>query len=134
MTLTQTVDRLLRQALEKSPELGNPELENLLRLLAKWRHTLITNTLIAQQGNVVQAGPFTGLRFTGQTSEGCTAPRLLGWVDGDNEALAALLTVLEKQPSQSVNELLTAAGLATPPGVRALMWLWKFDLIRVMPG
>jgi len=53
MTLTQTVDRLLRQALEKSPELGNPELENLLRLLAKWRHTLITNTLIAQQGNVV---------------------------------------------------------------------------------
>lgn len=78
MTLTQTVDRLLRQALEKNPELGNPELENLLRLLAKWRHTLITNTLIARQGNVVQAGPFVGLRFTGQTSEGCTAPRLLG--------------------------------------------------------
>jgi starch synthase len=50
------------------------------------------------------------------------------------EALAALLTVLEKQPSQSVNELLTAAGMAMPPGVRALMWLWKFDLVRVMPG
>jgi len=50
------------------------------------------------------------------------------------EGLAALLTMLEKQPSQSVNELLTAAGLATPPGVRALMWLWKFDLVRVMPG
>ena len=50
------------------------------------------------------------------------------------EALAALLTVLEKQPSQSVNELLAAAGMATPPGVRALMWLWKFDLVKVMPG
>ena len=50
------------------------------------------------------------------------------------EALAALLTVLEKNPSPSVNELLTAAGLATPPGVRALMWLWKFDLIKVLPG
>lgn len=78
MTLTQTVDRLLRQALEKSPELSNQELENLLRLLAKWRHALITNTLIARQGNVVQAGPFSGLRFIGQTSEGCAAPRLLG--------------------------------------------------------
>mgnify|MGYP001333871824 CR=1 FL=1 len=22
----------------------------------------------------------------------------------------------------------------TPPGVRALMWLWKFDLVKVMPG
>ena len=50
------------------------------------------------------------------------------------EALAALLTLLEKQPSQSVNELLTAAGLATPPGVRALMWLWKFDLVKVLSG
>ena len=50
------------------------------------------------------------------------------------EAPTALLTVLEKQPSQNVNELLAAAGLATPPGVRALMWLWKFDLIKVMPG
>src|SRR5262249_52877482 len=29
-------------------------------------------------GHVVQDGPFTGLQFTGQTSEGCTAPRLLG--------------------------------------------------------
>ena len=78
MTLTQTVENLLRQALASKSELSNDDLNNLLRLLAKWRHTLITNTLIARQGNVVQAGPFAGLRFTGQTSEGCTAPRLLG--------------------------------------------------------
>jgi len=78
MTLTQTVDRLLRQTLEKSPELGNQDRENMLRWLAKWRHAAITNTLIARHGNVVQAGPFAGLRFTGQTSEGCAAPRLLG--------------------------------------------------------
>jgi len=77
MTLTQTVDRLLRQALEKSPELGNPELENLLRLLAKWRHTLITNTLIAQQGNVVQAGPFAGCALPGKPRR--AARRLVFW-------------------------------------------------------
>ncbi|TRZ77254.1 MAG: hypothetical protein D4R93_01900 [Deltaproteobacteria bacterium] len=77
-TLTQTVDRLLRQALEKSPELGNPELENLLRLLAKWRHTLITNTLIAQQGNVVQAGPFAPVALYRANLGGLHGPSSLG--------------------------------------------------------
>lgn len=78
MTLTQTVENMLRQALASKSELSNDDLNNLLRLLAKWRHGLITNTLIAQGGNVVQAGPFAGLRFLRQTSEGCSAPRLLG--------------------------------------------------------
>ncbi|TRZ77248.1 MAG: hypothetical protein D4R93_01870 [Deltaproteobacteria bacterium] len=27
-----------------------------------------------------------------------------------------------------------AAGLATPPGVRALMLLWKFGLVKSVPG
>ncbi|MCX7174926.1 MAG: hypothetical protein NT159_13615 [Proteobacteria bacterium] len=69
---------MLRQALAGKPELSDDDLNNLLRLLAKWRHALISNTLIARQGNVVQSGPFAGLRFIGQTSEGCSAPRLLG--------------------------------------------------------
>ncbi|TSA44157.1 MAG: hypothetical protein D4R56_07550 [Deltaproteobacteria bacterium] len=66
-----------------------------------------------------------GLSMTGYAFDAALLPK---------EGLAVLLTVLEKQPSQSVNELLTAAGLATLPGVRALMWLWKFDLVKVMPG
>jgi len=78
MNLNQTVEHMLRQSLAAKPELATDDLNNLLRLLAKWRHAMITNTLIAQQGNVVQAGPFAGLRFVGQTSEGCSAPRLLG--------------------------------------------------------
>lgn len=78
MSLAKTVDGLLRQALQKSPEMGNRELEEMLRLLAKWRHQLIANTLIGRQGNSVQTGPFAGLRFIGQPSEGCSAPRLLG--------------------------------------------------------
>jgi len=42
--------------------------------------------------------------------------------------------VLQKQGGQTVNALLAAAGLATPVGVRALMWLWKLDLVRVGAG
>lgn len=47
------------------------------------------------------------------------------------ETIVALLSVLGKQGGQTVNALLTAAGVATPVGVRCLMWLWKFDLVRV---
>ena len=48
------------------------------------------------------------------------------------ETITALLSVLEKSGSQTVNELLVAAGVATPVGVRCLMWLWKFDLVQVV--
>jgi len=77
MTLTELVDSLLRQTLEK-PQFNDEDRENMLRWLAKWRHAQLTTLQIARYGNVVQAGPFAGLRFTGRTSEGCTTPRLLG--------------------------------------------------------
>ena len=49
------------------------------------------------------------------------------------ETIIALLSLLEKNGSQTVNELLVAAGVATPVGVRCLMWLLKFDLVQVAP-
>ena len=48
------------------------------------------------------------------------------------ESLIALLGVLDKGDHQTVNKLLVAAGVATPVGVRCLMWLWKFDLVQVV--
>lgn len=50
------------------------------------------------------------------------------------ETIVALLSVLGKQGGLSVNALLAAAGATTPVGVRCLMWLWKFDLVRVKAG
>ena len=49
------------------------------------------------------------------------------------ETITALLSVLDKNGGQTVNELLAAAGAATSVGVRCLMWLWKFDLVQVVP-
>jgi hypothetical protein len=49
------------------------------------------------------------------------------------ETIVALLSVLDKNGRQTVNDLLAAAGVATPVGVRCLMWLWKFDLLQVVP-
>lgn len=48
------------------------------------------------------------------------------------EKISALLSIIDKSGSQTVNGLLQAAGIASPVGVRCLMWLWKFDLVKVV--
>ena len=50
------------------------------------------------------------------------------------ETITALLAAAKRQAGQSVNALLDAAGAVTPVGVRCLMWLWKFDLVRLGVG
>src|SRR4051812_25893346 len=77
-TLNHTVETMLREHLAARTELTTVDLEQLLRLLAQWRHMLISSILIKRQGLVVQAGPFAGMRFADHTTEGCYAPRLLG--------------------------------------------------------
>ena len=44
-----------------------------------------------------------------------------------------LTTLLVNSGSQTVNNLLSAAGMATPQGIRALMWLWKFSIVGISP-
>ena len=121
MIPAKPIENMLRQALESKSGLGNDDLNHLLRLLAKWRHALITNTLIAKQGNVVQAGPFAGLHFIGQTSEGCSAPRLLGCYE--HELHAHIEHLIEREFDTILNigcdDGYYAVGLARwMPGVR----------------
>ncbi len=82
---------------------------------------------------IVQAQPQAGARLRELLGLAMAAyafdPGLL-----PKESVAALLSVLEKQETLSVNAVLAAAGQANPAGLRALMWLWKFDLVRVWPG
>jgi hypothetical protein len=61
-SLNQTMDSLLRRALAKPEPLSLHELEGILRLMGKWRHQMISNSIIARHGPVVQAGPFAGMR------------------------------------------------------------------------
>ncbi|MFM7416755.1 MAG: hypothetical protein ACKO51_13395, partial [Alphaproteobacteria bacterium] len=77
-TLNQTMDRLLRRAMAKPEPLSVQELEGVLRLMGKWRHQMISNSIIARDGPVVQAGPFAGMRLGQHSAEGCHAPKLLG--------------------------------------------------------
>jgi SAM-dependent methyltransferase len=53
-------------------------LNNMLRLLSKWRSALIQNTLLLQQGTIVMQGPLQGLDFLSESAEGCHIAKLLG--------------------------------------------------------
>ena len=77
-SLNQTMDSLLRRALAKPEPLSGRDLEGILRLMGKWRHQMISNSIIARDGTVVQAGPFAGMRLGQHSAEGCHAPKLLG--------------------------------------------------------
>ena len=49
-----------------------------LRLLAKWRAELVSNTLASRSGTKVLTGPFAGMDYEMAASEGSRSARLLG--------------------------------------------------------
>ncbi|HET7884042.1 MAG TPA: class I SAM-dependent methyltransferase [Acetobacteraceae bacterium] len=81
-SLHEHVDQLLRRQLDADVAL--PDKLNLaLRLLAKYRATLLQNTVVQQCGTTVQSGPFAGMRFVAQSTEGCHVPKLLGCYEAE---------------------------------------------------
>ena len=54
------------------------QLNNALRLLAKWRSVLIQNTVLKHHGTTVWQGPVQGLDFLPQSAEGCHIAKLMG--------------------------------------------------------
>jgi alpha-maltose-1-phosphate synthase len=49
------------------------------------------------------------------------------------EGPATLLAILERAGLHTVESLAKAAGMTSAVGVRTLMWLWKFGLVRIAP-
>jgi len=81
-TLHEHVGQLLRQHLDAPGALPD-RLNNALRVLAKYRATLIQNTVIQQCGATVQGGPFQGMQFVNHSAEGCHVPKLLGCYESE---------------------------------------------------
>lgn len=69
--------RVLEILAEDGPDVGD-QLHRALRLLARYRSSLVANTLFAGGGDRVRSGPFAGLAVPRQSAEGCLAPKLLG--------------------------------------------------------
>ncbi|MBN8631944.1 MAG: hypothetical protein J0L76_13940 [Rhodobacterales bacterium] len=74
--LTRAVDASLAR-IGAGPA-GPERLEAQLRQLAKWRATVLANTLVAKGYTKVTHGPFAGMDYAGAAAEGGQAPRLLG--------------------------------------------------------
>jgi hypothetical protein len=75
-TLTRAIDQALARLQADPP---TPQrLEAQLRQLAKWRSIVLANTALARNGGTIPAGPFQGMLYATEASEGGRAPRLLG--------------------------------------------------------
>ncbi|MBE7217733.1 MAG: methyltransferase [Caulobacteraceae bacterium] len=62
---------------------ANAFLGSSLRLLLKWRSQAISAELVAKHGGLVLGGPFAGMLYLGDASEGGLAPRLLGTYESE---------------------------------------------------
>lgn len=59
------------------------EVANVLRYMAKWRSQMLANTYLKLQGATVFQGPFAGMIYTGEATEGALIPRLLGCYEAE---------------------------------------------------
>jgi hypothetical protein len=63
-------------ALPQDPSIA--ELNEVLRLLGRWRSRVIANTYLTHEGAVIRGGIFAGMRYVETATEGALIPRLLG--------------------------------------------------------
>ena len=73
---TIRVTEMLQDMLSRPP--STERLEAALRLLAKWRSQLISNTMETRGDRTILRGPFAGMVYLDQASEGARIARLLG--------------------------------------------------------
>ena len=101
----------------ETPELG--DLNELLRALARWRSKVIANTFISHHGARVLGGPFAGMAYVSEASEGALVPRLLGTYEDElHPHLRAF----------------AAEGLDTVIDVGCAEGYYAVGLARLMPG
>jgi len=123
--LADELNKIRLDAGAQAPELWVQRADPFARFGHFSTHTLAGNSMVlAQPSAQARLSDLRSLAMANYAFEGTLLPP---------DTIVALLSLLDKSGSQTVNELLVAAGVATPVGVRCLMWLWKFDLVQVVP-
>jgi precorrin-6B methylase 2 len=120
LSLTAQYAALARQRIGDWPEApGLADLNELLRTLGRWRSRVLANTFIAHHGAQVLGGPFAGMAYASEASEGALVPRLLGTYESElHPHLAAF----------------AAAGVDTVIDVGCAEGYYAVGLARMMPG
>lgn len=74
--LNKTIHAALLDIVSSEPT--SDQLNQALRLLAKWRAKLIENSVMQKSGTRIKHGPFAGMNYDTTASEGGRVPRMLG--------------------------------------------------------
>jgi len=83
-SLTNYVAKLAKQRANSLPdEPSLNDLNDLLRLLGRWRSQVLANTYIERQGPRIMSGPFAGMEYVSAATEGALIPRLLGTYESE---------------------------------------------------
>ncbi|HEY3948770.1 methyltransferase [Phenylobacterium sp.] len=80
---SQIVQRVLDKTKGWPEGAGIDELNEVLRLLGRWRSHLLANTYIMHHGAKIWGGPFAGMEYVNAATEGCLVPRLLGTYESE---------------------------------------------------
>lgn len=84
MGLTATVANMVRRAVQDWP--AEPDMNavnELLRLLGRWRSQALANTYIRHHGTLIWRGPFQGMDYVSRATEGALIPRLIGTYESE---------------------------------------------------
>ena len=105
--LAKNVFGLLKGSLLSGSDVDNAKLNESLRLLAKWRSVLIQNTLISHEGTTIHRGPFKGMEFLAESSEGCHVAKLIGTYE---QPLHSYIDSVTKAPYKKIINVGCAEG------------------------
>lgn len=79
MSYVEQVAAWIKARVARDPPLATePELNTVLRVIAIWRSRAIADTLLRHHGARILNGPFAGMDYVQDATEGALAPRLLG--------------------------------------------------------
>jgi hypothetical protein len=84
MSVTARVSRMVRDLVARWPQQPNQtELNDLLRLMGRWRSQMLANTYMVHHGTRIHGGPFAGMEYVSAATEGALVPRLLGTYESE---------------------------------------------------
>lgn len=83
-SITSQYAELAKQRANALPaEPTTEELNELLRLLGRWRSRVLANTYLVREGARIRGGPFAGMEYVNAATEGALIPRLLGTYESE---------------------------------------------------
>ena len=105
---TQYAELASKRLGELPAEPTTQELNEVLRLLGRWRSRMLANTYLAREGARIRGGPFAGMEYVSAATEGALIPRLLGTYESELHPYLEALASLQGPGSSSTLDLILA--------------------------